>query len=150
MYTLASPKMLSPSVKFHNIANTHIIVRINLALLCYIGDSLPKTSFSVLVSFPCSFSNNHIHVQTPNIFSRASLHLVLPGSRPVETQGGVVGELADETVGGGAEGDGEDETNGKQLDGDLLERADALGDGVRCEALLILVASWAHGGSGQN
>lgn len=54
MYTLADPKMLSPSVKFHIIANTHIIVRINLALLCYIGDSLPKTSFSVLVSFPAA------------------------------------------------------------------------------------------------
>ena len=88
--------------------------------------------------------------KTPSIFSRATLHLVLPGSRPVETQGGVVGELADKRVGGGAEGDGKDETNGEQLDGDLLERADALGDGVRCEALLILVASWAHGGSGQN
>ena len=61
-----------------------------------------------------------------------------------------MGELADERVGGGAEGDGKDETNGEQLNGDLLERADALGDGVRCEALLVPVASWAHGGSGYN
>ena len=61
-----------------------------------------------------------------------------------------MGELADETVGGGTEGDGKDETNGKQLDGDFLERADALGDGVRCEALLAPVASWAHGGSESN
>ena len=61
-----------------------------------------------------------------------------------------MGELADERVGGGAEGDGKDETNGEQLDGDLLKGADALGDGVRCEALLVLVASWAHGGSGKN
>jgi hypothetical protein len=119
-------------------------------LLCYIGDSLPKTSFSVLVSFPAASRIITFMYKTPSIFSRAPLHLVLPGSRPVETQGGVVGELADERVGGGAEGDGKDETNGEQLDGDLLERADALGDGVRCEALLILVASWAHGGSGQN
>jgi hypothetical protein len=52
-----------------------------------------------------------------------------------------VGELADERVGGGAEGDGKDETNGEQLDGDLLEGADALGDGVRCKALLVLPAS---------
>jgi len=52
-----------------------------------------------------------------------------------------VGELADERVGGSAECDGKDETNGEQLDGDLLERADALGDGVRCEALLVPVAS---------
>jgi hypothetical protein len=52
-----------------------------------------------------------------------------------------VGELADEGVCGGAEGDGKDETNGEQLDGDLLEGADALGDGVRYEALLVLAAS---------
>ena len=52
-----------------------------------------------------------------------------------------MGELADERVGGSAECDGKDETNGEQLDGDLLERADALGDGVRCEALLVPVAS---------
>ena len=88
--------------------------------------------------------------KTPSIFSRATLHLVLPGSRPVETQGGVVGELADKRVGGGAEGDGKDETNGEQLHGDLLEGADALRDGVRCEALLVPVASWAPGGSGKN
>lgn len=43
-----------------------------------------------------------------------------------------MGELADETVGGGAKGNGEDDANGKQLDGDLLEGADALGDSVRC------------------
>lgn len=42
-----------------------------------------------------------------------------------------MGELADETVGGGAKGNGEDDTNGEELDGDLLEGADALGDGVR-------------------
>lgn len=56
-----------------------------------------------------------------------------------------MGELADETVGGGAEGDGKDETNGEQLDGDLLKGADALGDGVRCKALLVPVASWGCG-----
>jgi hypothetical protein len=61
-----------------------------------------------------------------------------------------VGELADETVGGGTESDGKDETNGEQLDGDLLEGADALGDGVRCKALLVPVAWWAHGENGSN
>ena len=59
-------------------------------------------------------------------------------------------ELADERVGGSTEGDGKDETDGEQLDGDLLEGADALGDGVRCKALLVPVASWAHGGSVSN
>jgi hypothetical protein len=72
-------------------------------------------------------------------FSPASPHLLLPAG-PVETESRVVGELADETVGGGAKGDGKDETDGKQLNGDLLEGADALGDGVRCEALLVPVA----------
>ena len=48
-----------------------------------------------------------------------------------------MGELADETVGGGAEGDGKDETNGEKLDGDLLEGTDALGDSVRCAAVLV-------------
>ena len=52
-----------------------------------------------------------------------------------------MGELADKRVGGGAEGDGKDETNGEQLHGDLLEGADALGDGVRCKALSVPVAS---------
>lgn len=81
-------------------------------------------------------------------FLRASsLHLVLVGARPVEAEGRVVGELADERVGGGAEGDGEDDTNGEKLDGDLLERADALGDGVRCRALLVPAAESARGES---
>jgi len=71
-------------------------------------------------------------------FSLAPPHL-LPLAGPVETQSRVVGELANETVGGGAEGDGKDETDGKKLDGDLLEGADALGDGVRYEALLVPV-----------
>jgi len=52
-----------------------------------------------------------------------------------------VGELADKTVGGGAEGDGKDEANGEQLDGDLLEGTDALGDSVRFKALLVPVSS---------
>jgi hypothetical protein len=54
-----------------------------------------------------------------------------------------VGELADETVGGGAEGDGKDETDRKQLDGDLLEGADALGDGVGCKTLLVPAVPWS-------
>lgn len=54
-----------------------------------------------------------------------------------------MGELADETVRGGAKGNGEDDTNGEELDGDLLEGADALGDGVRCKAVLVSVSSSA-------
>jgi hypothetical protein len=62
---------------------------------------------------------------------------VLVGAGPVQAESAVVGELADETVGGGAEGNGEDDADGEELDGDLLEGTDALGDGVRCEALLV-------------
>ena len=81
-------------------------------------------------------------------FSFAFLHLVLSGTRPVETESGVVGELADERVGGGTEGNGKDETDGKKLDGNLLEGADALGDGVRWKAVLELTVSQElHGDS---
>lgn len=70
--------------------------------------------------------------------------LVGVGARPVEAQGGVGVELADDAVAGGAEGDGKDEANGEELDGDLLERTDALGDGVRWEALLVVVVLGAR------
>jgi hypothetical protein len=49
-----------------------------------------------------------------------------------------VGELADKTVGGSAECDGKDDANGEELDGNLLEGTDALGDGVGCWVLLVL------------
>jgi len=61
-----------------------------------------------------------------------------------------VGELADERVGSSAEGDGKDETNGEQLDGDLLEGADALGDGVRCKTLLVSATPWTRYDHGRN
>jgi hypothetical protein len=51
---LIDPSTLSSPVRFRSVTNTQFIVRNNLALLCYIGDSLPKTSFSVLVSFPAA------------------------------------------------------------------------------------------------
>lgn len=54
------------------------------------------------------------------------------GARPVQAQGGVGVEFADDGVAGGAEGDEKDGADGEQLDGDLLEGTDALGDGVRC------------------
>lgn len=76
----------------------------------------------------------------------AFLHLVLSGTRPVEAESGVVSELADERVGGGTESNGKDETDGKKLDGDLLEGADALGDGVRWKALLELTVPLEHYG----
>jgi len=56
------------------------------------------------------------------------------GARPVQAQSGVGVKLADDAVASGAEGDGQDEANGEQLDGDLLEGTDALGDGVGCGA----------------
>jgi hypothetical protein len=52
-------------------------------------------------------------------------------ARPGEAESLVGPELAEDTVAGGAEGDGQDETDGEQLDGDLLEGTEALGDGVR-------------------
>ena len=61
-----------------------------------------------------------------------------------------MGELADEGVGGGAEGDGKDETDGEKLDGDLLEGTDALGDGVRWNAGLVITALSAGYGDGRN
>jgi hypothetical protein len=54
------------------------------------------------------------------------------GTRPGEAEGLVGVELADNAVARGAEGDGQDEANGEELDGDLLEGTDALGDGVGC------------------
>jgi hypothetical protein len=78
--------------------------------------------------------------RTPSVLLPiASLALLLFGlsASPVQTESAVVGELADETVGGGAEGNGEDDADGEELDGDLLEGTDALGDGVGWEALLV-------------
>jgi hypothetical protein len=46
--------------------------------------------------------------------------LLLLSAGPVQAESAVVGELADETVGGGAEGNGEDDADGEELDGDLL------------------------------
>lgn len=65
---------------------------------------------------------------------------MVAGARPVQAQSRVGVELADDAVASGAEGDGQDDTNGEQLDGNLLEGTDALGDGVGCGwALLALL-----------
>lgn len=65
---------------------------------------------------------------------------MVAGASPVQAQSRVGVELADDAVGSGAEGDGQDDANGEQLDGDLLEGTDALGDGVGCGwALLALL-----------
>ena len=58
--------------------------------------------------------------------------LVGLGTRPGEAESLVGPELAEDAVAGGAEGDGQDEADGEQLDGDLLEGTEALGDGVGC------------------
>jgi len=57
-------------------------------------------------------------------------NLVGLGTRPGEAESLVGPELAEDAVAGGAEGDGQDEADGEQLDGDLLEGTEALGDGV--------------------
>jgi hypothetical protein len=54
------------------------------------------------------------------------------GTRPGEAESLVGPELAEDAVASGTEGDGQDEADGEQLDGDLLEGTDALGDGVGC------------------
>lgn len=56
--------------------------------------------------------------------------VVALGARPVQAEGRVGVELADDAVAGGAQCDGKDDANREQLDGDLLEGTDALGDGV--------------------
>lgn len=61
--------------------------------------------------------------------------MVSLGARPVQAQGGVGVEFADDGVAGGAEGDEKDGADGEELDGDLLEGTDALGDGVRCSGV---------------
>jgi hypothetical protein len=60
-----------------------------------------------------------------------SRNLVGLRARPGEAESLVGPELAEDAVASGAEGDGQDETDGEQLDGDLLEGTEALGDGVR-------------------
>ena len=59
-------------------------------------------------------------------------NLVGLGTRPGEAESLVGPELAEDAVASGAEGDGQDEADGEQLDGDLLEGTEALGDGVGC------------------
>jgi hypothetical protein len=59
------------------------------------------------------------------------IFLVSLGTRPGKAESLVGPELAEDAVASGAEGDGQDEADGEQLDGDLLEGTEALGDGVR-------------------
>lgn len=71
-------------------------------------------------------------------------HSLVVGSwaRPVEAEGRVGVELAANAVAGGAKGDEKDDANGEQLDGDLLEGTDALGDSVRCIAVSGVRKGW--------
>jgi len=75
------------------------------------------------------------HLQLFHFFAlpsrfREQISLVSLGTRPGETESLVGPELAEDAVAGGAESDSQDEADGEELDGNLLEGTDALGDGV--------------------
>lgn len=120
----------------------------SIALLCYIGDS-PRHPSSIMGSFPRRAASPaviipvHVQISPLRYFLVSSQSRLFPisftianlvgvGARPGEAESLVGPELAENAVASGAEGDGQDEANGEELDGDLLERADALGDGVGC------------------
>lgn len=108
-----------------------LLKRPRIALL-HRRQPLPETPVSVLF---------HVQINSTALLTKfpSSFHSLVVGSgaRPGEAQGRVGVELAANAVGGGTEGDEEDGANGEQLDGDLLEGTDALGDSVRCAAVLV-------------
>ena len=77
---------------------------------------------------------------------REQISLVSLGTRPGEAESLVGPELAEDAVAGGAEGDGQDEADGEQLDGDLLEGTDALGDGVGWVIAVLVLAVLSSSG----
>lgn len=114
-----------------------LFFRTGLTLLYYIGDGCFETP--IPISGPPKIPGSCTNSSLQNAFWQIRNLVVLGGARPVETEGRVGVELADDAVAGGAKGDGQDGGNGEQLDGDLLEGADALGDGVRWDAALVRV-----------
>jgi hypothetical protein len=107
--------------------------------------SFPRTAAS-----PAVINPNHVQISRllffffsctnrlfPIIFTVANL--VGLGARPGEAESLVGPELAEDAVAGGAEGDGQDEADGEQLDGNLLEGTEALGDGVGWRETVLVV-----------
>ena len=75
------------------------------------------------------------------------LPLVLLWSLSVKSEGLVNGELATQAVDGSNDGSGQDDTEWYQLRGNLLERAQALGDRVGWMFLLVLGGSGSFEGA---
>ena len=101
-------------------------------------DHVQQTPFPATL-LPLSFVLSHARF-------REQISLVSLGTRPGEAESLVGPELAEDAVAGGAEGDGQDEADGEQLDGDLLEGTDALGDGVGWVIAVLVLAVLSSSG----